>query len=84
MTSKPVCCDVVRGPVAVAPCRPGGSTPRRLAAGIGGMFLACLPLLPAFPVILVVEVRPREDAAEAPAEALFALATSRVLHLRAS
>ena len=49
MTPKPVCCDVVRGPVAVASCRPGGSTPRRLAAGIGGMFLACLPLLPAFP-----------------------------------
>ena len=49
MTPKPVCCDIVRGPVAVAPCRPGGSAPRRLVASIGGMFLACLPLLPAFP-----------------------------------
>ncbi len=49
MTPKSVCCDIVRGPVAVAPCRPGGSVPRRLVASIGGMFLACLPLLPAFP-----------------------------------
>ena len=49
MTPKPDCCDVVREPVAVAPCRPGGPAPRRLAASISGMLLACLPLLPAFP-----------------------------------
>ena len=49
MTPKPVCCDIVREPVAVAPCRPVSPAPRRLAASIGGMFLACLPLLPAFP-----------------------------------
>ncbi|MFT3764026.1 MAG: DUF2169 domain-containing protein [Minicystis sp.] len=41
-----------------------------------------LPLLPAFPVIAVCEVRPREDAAEAQAEALFAVALGRVLHAR--
>lgn len=49
MTPKPDCCNVVRGPVAVAPCRPGGSPLRRLAASVGGMLLACLPLVPAFP-----------------------------------
>ena len=49
MTPKPVCSDVDRGPVAVAPCRPGGSPPRRLAASVGGMLLACLSLPPAFP-----------------------------------
>ena len=49
MTPKPDCCDIVREPVAVAPCRLGGPAPRRLAASIGGMLLACLPLGPAFP-----------------------------------
>jgi hypothetical protein len=42
-----------------------------------------LPLLPTFPVICVCEVRPREDGAEVHAEALFASALGRVLHLRA-
>lgn len=39
-----------------------------------------LPLLPAYPVTALCEVRPREDVAEAQSEALFAVALGRVLH----
>ncbi|MEO5727987.1 MAG: hypothetical protein ABI134_10280, partial [Byssovorax sp.] len=39
-----------------------------------------LPLLPAYPVTALCEVRPREDVAEAQGEALFAVALGRVLH----
>jgi len=40
---------------------------------------AKLPMLPSFPVVLVAELRPREDAQEAHAEALIALAIGRVI-----
>jgi hypothetical protein len=40
---------------------------------------AKLPMLPSFPVVLVAELRPREDAQEAHPEALIALAVGRVL-----
>ncbi len=38
-----------------------------------------LPLLPAYPVTALCEVRPREDLAETQNEALFAVALGRVL-----
>jgi hypothetical protein len=59
--------------------RDGEALPVYLPEAVAGS----LPLLPSFPVIMVCEVRPREDAAEAQAEALFAVALGRVLHLRA-
>ena len=42
-----------------------------------------LPLLLSYPVMVLCEVRPREDLAEAHAEALFAMALGRVLLSRA-
>jgi hypothetical protein len=59
--------------------RDGEALPVYLPEAVAGS----LPLLPSFPVIMVCEVRPREDAAEAQAEALFAVALGRVLHVRA-
>ncbi|NUO53854.1 MAG: hypothetical protein HOV80_33845, partial [Polyangiaceae bacterium] len=41
-----------------------------------------LPLLPAFPLVALVELRPREDASEQNAAALVALALGRVLRSR--
>lgn len=38
-----------------------------------------LPLLPSFPVVALVEVRPREDASESHAESLLVVALGRVL-----
>jgi hypothetical protein len=43
---------------------------------------ASLPLLPAWPVIALCEIRPREDIAETHAEALLAVAFGRVLFSR--
>lgn len=43
---------------------------------------ASLPLLLAYPVTAICEVRPREDLSEAASEALFAVALGRVLHGR--
>lgn len=40
---------------------------------------AKLPMLPSFPVVVVAELRPREDAEETHAEALIALALGRVV-----
>ncbi|APR77400.1 D-alanyl-D-alanine carboxypeptidase [Minicystis rosea] len=59
--------------------RDGEALPIYLPDTISGS----LPLLPAFPILGVCEVRPREDGAEAHAEALFATALGRVLHTRA-
>ena len=38
-----------------------------------------LPMLPSFPVVLLGELRPREDAQESHAEALLVLALGRVV-----
>lgn len=43
---------------------------------------ASLPLLPAFPVVALCEIIPREDLTEAQDEALLAAALGRVLHSR--
>jgi len=57
----------------------GGETlPMYLPDSVAGS----LPLLPAFPIVALCEVRPREDGGEAQAEALFAVALGRVLCAR--
>jgi hypothetical protein len=55
--------------------RGGESLPVYLPEAVG----AKLPMLPSFPVVLVAELRPREDAQEAHPEALVALAVGRVI-----
>jgi hypothetical protein len=59
-----------------------GASSDALPAYIDTALLPAWPLLPAVPIVMLVELRPREDAAEAATEALFVRALGRVLSTR--